>query len=124
MLSQRLSTAAIMRAAPRGWCAAGRRWRAPSSTATRITTPLMNICQNAEMPTSGKLLRMTPRNRQPSTTPSAEPDAAGDGDAADQAGRDHLQLEAERDVGVGHREARHPQVAAHPGDGARRSRTR
>jgi hypothetical protein len=38
-----------------------------------MTTPLMNICQNAEIPTSGRLLRMMPRNRQPSTTPSAEP---------------------------------------------------
>jgi hypothetical protein len=27
-------------------------------TATRITAPLMNICQKAEMPTSGRLLRM------------------------------------------------------------------
>ena len=33
----------------------------------------MPICQNGEMPTSGRLLRMMPMNRHPSTTPTAVP---------------------------------------------------
>ena len=94
------------------------RCRALRSTATRITAPLMNICQNAEIPTSGRLLRMMPMNRQPSTHARGRAGSTGDRDAADQAGGDHRQLEAQRDVGVGHREARHPQIAAHARDGA------
>ena len=41
--------------------------------------------------------------------------AAGDRNATDQACGDHLQLEAERDVRVSNRKARHPQVTAQTG---------
>jgi hypothetical protein len=70
--------------------------RALRMTARMMAAPEIAICQNGEMWITGRARLMTPRNSAPSTAPAHRADAAGDRDAADDAGRDHLQLVADR----------------------------
>ena len=50
--------------------------------------PEIAICQKGEMLMTGSAFLMTPRNSAPSTAPPTRADAAGDRDAADDAGGD------------------------------------
>ena len=119
MVSQRLQDSrALMCATPRGWCA----------YACAVAHAEQHGDQDHDAIDEHLPERGDSHQRQTAADDAEEqaPDhhaergagTARDRNAADQAGRDHLQLETERDVGVGDRKSRHPQIAADPGDGA------
>ena len=83
-----------------------------------IALPEIASCQKGEMPTTGKRVLDDPEEQRTQNGAQHGPGPARDGDAADHAGRDHLQFESAGDIDIGHGIARHPQVSRQPRQGA------
>ena len=92
--------------------------RALRTTARMMALPEIAICQNGEMLITGSAVCDDAEEQRAEHRAADRADAAGDRDAADDAGGDDVELVAAGDLDLGDDIARDPEIAAEPGDQA------